>query len=94
MMNEFAEADLPERIAVAQSSTLFPLRMHAVTASGVVEEALAVKAAMFDRLGVRTGVDLEALVAVAQDAVSLPGAIPGGRVRDALAASRRLERPS
>jgi NAD+ kinase len=42
MMNEFAEADLPERIAVAQSSTLFPLRMHAVTASGVVEEALAV----------------------------------------------------
>ena len=49
---------------------------------------------MFDRLGVRTGVDLEALVAVAQDAVSLPGAIPGGRVRDALAASRRLERPS
>ena len=42
MMNEFSEASLPERIAAAQPSTLFPLRMHAVTASGVVEEALAV----------------------------------------------------
>jgi NAD+ kinase len=42
MMNEFSEANLPERIAAAQPSTLFPLRMHAVTASGVVEEALAV----------------------------------------------------
>ena len=42
MMNEFAEANLPERIAAAQSSTLFALRMHAITASGVVEEALAI----------------------------------------------------
>jgi NAD+ kinase len=41
MMNEFNEVDLPERIAIAQSSVLNPLRMHAITASGVVEEALA-----------------------------------------------------
>jgi NAD+ kinase len=42
MMNEFAEADLPGRIVRAQSSVLHPLRMHAITASGVVEEAVAI----------------------------------------------------
>ncbi len=42
MMNEYNEAELPERIARAQASTLYPLRMHAITASGVVEEALAI----------------------------------------------------
>ncbi len=42
MMNEFAEADLPARIARSQSSILHPLRMHAITASGVVEEAVAI----------------------------------------------------
>ncbi len=42
LMNEFQEAGLPERIARAQSSILHPLRMHAVTASGVVEEAMAI----------------------------------------------------
>jgi len=41
MMNEFAEPDLPGRISRSQSSILHPLRMHAITASGVVEEALA-----------------------------------------------------
>ncbi|MGE4481847.1 NAD kinase [Acidocella sp.] len=41
MMNEYNEADLPERIKHALSSVLHPLRMHAVTASGVVEEAMA-----------------------------------------------------
>jgi len=41
MMNEFAEDDLPERVARAQPSVLHPLRMHAITASGVVEEAMA-----------------------------------------------------
>jgi NAD+ kinase len=41
LMNEFAEPGLEERIANAQASILFPLRMHAITASGVVEEALA-----------------------------------------------------
>ncbi|HUW80187.1 MAG TPA: NAD kinase [Acidocella sp.] len=41
MMNEFLETGLPERIARAQPSILHPLRMHAITASGVVEEAMA-----------------------------------------------------
>ncbi len=41
MMNEFSEASLPERLARAQPSILHPLRMHAITASGVVEEAVA-----------------------------------------------------
>jgi NAD+ kinase len=41
LMNEFSEAGLPERIAQAQASVLHPLRMHAITASGVVEEAMA-----------------------------------------------------
>ena len=41
LMNEFSEARLHERIAAALPSTLHALRMHAVTASGVVEEALA-----------------------------------------------------
>ena len=47
---------------------------------------------MFDRLGVRTGVDLDALLDVAHEAATLPGAIPGGRVRDALLRARRRER--
>lgn len=41
MMNEFLELGLPERIARAHPSILHPLRMHAITASGVVEEAMA-----------------------------------------------------
>ncbi|MGO9818047.1 MAG: NAD kinase [Acidocella sp.] len=41
MMNEYHEDELPARIGEAHSSVLHPLRMHAVTASGVVEEAMA-----------------------------------------------------
>jgi NAD+ kinase len=41
MMNEYHEDDLPGRIVRAQPSILHPLRMHAITASGVVEEAMA-----------------------------------------------------
>jgi NAD+ kinase len=41
MMNEFSEVALVERITRAQASSLHPLRMHAITASGVVEEAVA-----------------------------------------------------
>ncbi len=41
LMNEFSETDLPGRIARAQASALHPLRMHAITAAGVVEEAVA-----------------------------------------------------
>ncbi|MGA9864928.1 MAG: NAD kinase [Acetobacteraceae bacterium] len=41
MMNPFIEAALPDRLAQAQAAILHPLRMHAVTATGSVEEALA-----------------------------------------------------
>ena len=40
---------------------------------------------MFRRMGVDTGIDLRALVAVAARAAALPGASPGGRVRAAMA---------
>ena len=40
---------------------------------------------MFRRMGVDTGIDLHALVAVAVRAAALPGASPGGRVRAAMA---------
>ena len=41
MMNTFNEDDLPGRLGRAQSALLHPLRMHAITAAGVVEEAVA-----------------------------------------------------
>ena len=41
---------------------------------------------MFERMGVATGVDLDRLVPLARDAAALPGAVSGGRVRDALLA--------
>jgi NAD+ kinase len=41
LMNPFSEDDLPGRLARAQAAVLRPLRMHAVTATGTVEEALA-----------------------------------------------------
>ncbi len=41
LMNDYAEADLVERVGRALGNDLFPLRMHAVTMSGAVEEALA-----------------------------------------------------
>ncbi len=41
LMNEFDEDGLPERLGSAQAAVLHPLRMHAVTATGRVEEALA-----------------------------------------------------
>ncbi|MDP4022923.1 hydroxymethylglutaryl-CoA lyase [Methylobacterium sp. NEAU 140] len=39
---------------------------------------------MFARMGVATGLDLDALVAVARDGAEIPGGLPGGRVRAAL----------
>ncbi len=51
MMNEYEEADLPARIARAHSSELHPLRMHAITASGVVEEAMALNEVSLLRQG-------------------------------------------
>jgi NAD+ kinase len=41
MMNAFEEDGLFERLSRAQAATLHPLRMHAVTSTGLVEEALA-----------------------------------------------------
>lgn len=41
LMNEYDEDDLPARLDRAQPARLHPLRMHAVTATGRVEEALA-----------------------------------------------------
>jgi NAD+ kinase len=41
MMNNFSEADLHARLDRAQAAVLHPLRMHAVTSTGRVEEALA-----------------------------------------------------
>lgn len=42
LMNEFREADLPERIATAQSETIRPLEMEAETATGETTAALAI----------------------------------------------------
>ena len=41
LMNPLHEDDLPARLAVAQPALLHPLRMHAVTATGQIEEAVA-----------------------------------------------------
>ncbi|MDE2005401.1 MAG: NAD kinase [Rhodospirillales bacterium] len=41
LMNPFAEERLTERLEAAQEVLLHPLRMHAITAAGAVEEALA-----------------------------------------------------
>lgn len=41
LMNPLVEEDLPERLVRSQGAVLHPLRMHAVTQSGLVEEALA-----------------------------------------------------
>lgn len=41
LMNGFGEDDLPGRLARAQAAELHPLRMQAVTMSGIIEEALA-----------------------------------------------------
>jgi hydroxymethylglutaryl-CoA lyase len=42
---------------------------------------------MFHRMGVSTGIDIDALVAVAKEGAKLPGGLSGGRVRNALLAS-------
>ena len=41
LMNPFLEEELPERLGRSQAAVLHPLRMHAMTQSGVVEEAVA-----------------------------------------------------
>lgn len=41
LMNTYGESDLLARLLAAQSAVLHPLRMHAVTVAGAVEESLA-----------------------------------------------------
>lgn len=41
---------------------------------------------MFRRMGISTGIDLDALIPVSCDGAAIPGATPGGRVRSALTA--------
>jgi hydroxymethylglutaryl-CoA lyase len=49
---------------------------------------------MFERSGIRTGIDLEALTQVARTVTQIPGAQVGGRVREALAARASACTPS
>jgi len=41
LMNTYSEDDLPNRLSRAQAAELHPLRMHVITATGSVEEAVA-----------------------------------------------------
>lgn len=41
LMNNYVDEALPERLCQAQGAVMHPLRMHAVTQTGAVEEALA-----------------------------------------------------
>ena len=42
LMNDYAEEDLPERLAAAESFTIHPLKMRATTVHGLSTEALAI----------------------------------------------------
>ena len=42
MMNDFAEEDLPARLAAAELTVIHPLRMRATTVNGLSSEALAI----------------------------------------------------
>jgi hydroxymethylglutaryl-CoA lyase len=42
---------------------------------------------MFERMDVATGIDINTLIAVARAGAALPGALSGGRVRDAISAA-------
>jgi hypothetical protein len=44
-----------------------------------------------ENMGIATGVDLSRLLPVAEDAAHLPGALIGGRVRDAMRGAMRRE---
>jgi hydroxymethylglutaryl-CoA lyase len=45
---------------------------------------------MFERMGVKTGISVEPLIEAARIAAALPGALSGGRVRDALLAASHI----
>jgi NAD+ kinase len=51
LMNAHSEEDLLRRLALAQQSIVHPLRMHAVTSAGAVEEALALNEVSLLRQG-------------------------------------------
>ena len=51
LMNAHGEADLPRRLDRAQATVLHPLRMHAVTQAGVIEEAVALNEVSLLRQG-------------------------------------------
>jgi len=42
---------------------------------------------MFHRMGISTGIDIDALIAVAKEGAAIPGGLSGGRVRSALLAN-------
>lgn len=46
---------------------------------------------MFEAMGIETGIDIAALVAVASEGAAIPGGIAGGRVRAAIAAADRCK---
>ncbi len=54
LMNQFDTENLPARLEASQAATLHPLRMHAITRSGVVEEALALNEVSLLREGRQT----------------------------------------
>ncbi|MGR3484932.1 MAG: NAD kinase [Paracoccaceae bacterium] len=51
LMNEYAEAGLPERLATAEETLIHPLRMTATTPDGAVETALAINEVSLLRAG-------------------------------------------
>ncbi|KNG95184.1 NAD kinase [Pseudaestuariivita atlantica] len=51
LMNEFADDDLPERLAAAEEAVINPLRMTATTVTGEVRKALAINEVSLLRQG-------------------------------------------
>ncbi|MBT0958567.1 NAD kinase [Alphaproteobacteria bacterium KMM 3653] len=51
MMNEYAEADLPARLAAAAEEVLYPLAMRAIRADGTTRDALAINEVSLLRQG-------------------------------------------
>lgn len=54
LMNEYGEADLPERLAAAEEAVINPLSMRATRSDGTVHEALAINEVSLLRMGPQT----------------------------------------
>ncbi len=54
LMNEYAEANLPERLAAAEEAVINPLSMRATRSDGSVHEALAINEVSLLRMGPQT----------------------------------------